>query len=194
VMPFLTEEIWHQLNPGCEEQTIGFLPLPVPEPAMVHLCAIQSMQQVQGVVSAVRTIRGKFNIHPGKTLEVTIHGSEKPFGTLIRQMEFLAKAHFAFTSLQLKPEFCAAAKVNDLDIFVNLADLVDKNAEVQRLTAKIEKITATLQAIEKKFANKEFVQGAPAHILEGAKKQRLANEQELSLLNESLNDLIGKKG
>ncbi len=187
IMPFVTEEIWQQLNPSRQGKTIGFEKLPEPNTDMIDTNSIKYMREVQGVVGAVRTIRGKFNIHPGTDLSVYMRDSHTRFGNLIPQMEALAKAKFYFESEQ--KGFCAPALINGSEIFVSLEGLVDKSAERDRLMKKIEKVSATINGIERRLSNQEFVKGAPAHILDGAKKQLESNQKELEMLQDSLKEL-----
>ena len=50
----------------------------------------------------------------------------------------------------------------------------------------VKKISPLPKGWEKRLSNKEFTNGAPVHILEGAKKQLLENQKELEMLQESL--------
>jgi valyl-tRNA synthetase len=184
VMPFITEEIWQQLNPEHYGKTIGFEKLPEAIPAMIDENSIHHMREVQAVVVAVRAIRGKFNIHPATELSVYLKDSQVRFGNLTIQMEALAKAKFYFASEQ--KGFCAPTLANGIELFVSLEGLVDRNVEKERLLKKIEKVKGTISGIEKRLGNKEFARGAPVHILEGAKKQLFENQKELEMLQDSL--------
>lgn len=184
IMPFITEEIWQQLNPKNQGKTIGFEQLPNSSAFMIDKKLIHYMREVQAVVAAVRTIRGKFNIHPATELTVYLKESKEHFGSLISQLEALSKAKFYFSSEQ--KGFCAPILVNGNELFVSLEGLVDRQAEKERLLNKINKVTATISSIEKRLSNNAFTTGAPAHILEGAKKQLAENQKELEMLQDSL--------
>ncbi|MES2613797.1 MAG: valine--tRNA ligase [Bdellovibrionota bacterium] len=182
VMPFVTEEIAQNIF-SLEGKTLGFAALPTPQPQMVIESSIQSMREVQNVVGTVRTIRGQFNIHPATDLHVYTKNSGEHFGNLSPQMEFLAKAKFHFSTD--KNGFCAPAIVNGIELFVSLEGLVDKNAEVERLKQKMDKLTQVIAATKNKLAQSSFVDGAPTHIVEGAKKQLQQNETEFKLLEDA---------
>ena len=49
--------------------------------------------------------------------------------------------------------------------------LIDKEAETKRLTKELEKLDKVIAAGTAKINNPAFASKAPAHILEGAKKQ-----------------------
>ena len=183
VIPFITEEISQNLF-SSHEGTIGFSKLPTPNTSYINETYIQNMREIQNVVSSVRTIRGQFNIHPGTDLQVYLTDTGKRFGNLTPQLEFLAKAKFSFST---EPKgFCAPSIVQDLKIFVSLEGLVDKLSETKRLTQKLEKLTQTISVLNAKLGQDTFVNGAPQHIVEGARKQLQQNESEFELLKESL--------
>lgn len=183
VIPFVTEEIWQHIFSCDQSATIGFAALPSMRKELRDESVILKMRDVQNVVSQVRTIRGKFNVHPGQELVVFSKGCKDHFGDLFAQMETLSKAKFLSKE---KEGFCAAALVNGLEIFVSLKGLVDPNAERERLNKKIEKITSAIAGIEKRLSNQEFVQSAPPHIVQGAQQQLADNTKELDLLKEML--------
>lgn len=137
VIPFVTEEIWQQLNTNRNEKTIGFEKLPEPTSSLIDESSIRNMKEVQAVVVAVRAIRGKFNIHPATELTVYMRESPERFGNLTKQMEALAKAKFHFSTEQ--QGFCAPTLANNTEIFVSLEGLVNKQAERDRLLKKLKK-------------------------------------------------------
>lgn len=183
VMPFITEDIWLKLSPSRKGQTLGRQPLPLPDASRIDESAIAAMQEVQAVVSAARTIRGQFNIHPTTELNVFLNGKADRFGALVPQMEFLAKAKFHFSAT--KPKFSSTTLVNGIEISVDLDGLVDPSVEKDRLKKKIDKLEQAIASTEKRLANKEFVKGAPEHIIAGAKKQLDDNQKELAVLKQS---------
>jgi valyl-tRNA synthetase len=184
IMPFITEEIWLQINPNRSGKSIGFEKLPEPNSKMIDKNALQHMREIQAVVLAVRAIRGKFNIHPGAQLSVYVSAPQSHFGTFVSQMEALAKSTFYFNTTAVG--FCAPTLANKIEVFVSLEGFVDKETERYRLLKKIEKINSTIHALEKKLNTSSFVKGAPAHILQGAQNQLLNNQNEIKMLQKSL--------
>lgn len=187
LMPYVTEEIWQHAFVGTSAgapRTIGHQPLSKPNAESVDESAIRYMREVQTVVSAVRQVRGQYSIHPGQELSVVVKTDAARFGNLIPMMEFLAKAKFIFGGD--RPKFAAVSVANGIDVFVDLAGLVDVAAERTRVQKRMEKVEQAIAGTEKRLSNTEFVGSAPAHIVEGARKQLEANQKELALLRESL--------
>jgi len=187
IMPYLTDEIWHILDESRVNNTIGFCALPEPRAELVDKKALAHMREIQSVVGAVRTIRGQFQIHPGQELKVSTKESSLRFGNLVPQLEFLTKAKFFFE--QEKLGLCAPSLINNYEIYVSLEGLIDRNVEKERLSKKMAKIQSTMEGIEKRLGNADFVAGAPKHILEGAQKQYDDCKRELAFLKVSFDAL-----
>src|SRR5207244_11290971 len=77
-----------------------------------------------------------------------------------------------------RPPTSAHAVVGSDDLYIPLAGLVDLAAERVRLDKEIRKVTETVGFIEGKLARPEFVERAPADIVE-KERQRLAEQREL---------------
>lgn len=187
VIPFVTEKVWQSIyhSPKAKKaQTIGQKKLPKSRSILVDEHSIDSMHHIQNMVSAVRAIRGQFNIHPGLELTVFTSASAKKTGKFQQSLETLSKSKFNFETE--KKGFCATNIVDGTEVHVSLEGLVDIEAEKVRLVKKIEKLEAIVQGLEKKLSNEQFVKGAPAHILEGARKQHRENHDELMQLRASL--------
>ncbi len=196
VMPFLTEKIWqsvyHSPSQNSKIKTVKFVTLghkrlPVTRALLVNEKSIEAMHHIQNIVSAVRAIRGQFNIHPAQELQVYTHGDSSKNGKLVESLETLSKAKFYFE--KEKVGFCATSVVDNVQIFVSLEGLVDKAEEQIRLNKKIEKLQSILLGLEKKLSNEKFVSGAPQTILEGARKQQRENLDELHQLQGALKEL-----
>lgn len=191
VMPFVTEKIWQSMyvtdNKKTKSQTIGHKKLPKVRNVLIDEHSIVVMHHIQHMVGAVRTIRGQFNIHPAQ--ELTVYTSEhgKKFERFQKNLEILSKSNFHFQAE--KQGFCATCIVDGAYVHVSLEGLVDKQAEKERLTNKIAKLLPIIAGLDKKLSNEQFINGAPAHIVEGARKQHQENSKELTELQNSLNTL-----
>ena len=66
---------------------------------------------------------------------------------------------------------------------------VDLDAERQRLNKEIESIQGIIRGIESKLNNKSFVDKAPPHVVEGARKQLQDNVSKLGETQDALKSL-----
>ena len=58
------------------------------------------------------------------------------------------------------------AVIDGAEIAVKLDDLVDRDAEIERLTKEKARLESEVQRVEKKLANKGFVDKAPQKLVE----------------------------
>ncbi|MFA5983078.1 MAG: valine--tRNA ligase [Methylococcaceae bacterium] len=189
IMPFITEEIWQRVAPlaGVTGATIMLQAYPVANASQVNLAAIAEMDWVMSFILGVRRIRGEMNIAPGKPLPILLEnasdGDKHKFlsnqAYLLKlgrldSVEWLAAGDSA-------PE-SAIALVGEMKILIPIAGLIDKEAELARLSKEIQKIQNDLPRIEGKLNNPSFVDKAPPEVI--------AKEQEkLSVLQSSLKNL-----
>ena len=111
--------------------------------------------------------------------------TERPGLLLFKsQMEFLAKANIVFGSPGA--ELVAVGLADGEPVYVNIEGVVEPKEESDRLRKKLEKVAQTLQGIEKKLQNQDFVKGAPPNIIQGARKQQSDLELERQILEKSL--------
>jgi valyl-tRNA synthetase len=69
--------------------------------------------------------------------------------------------------------------VGEMQILIPLAGLIDKDAEIARLTKEIEKLQKNLSGVESRLNNPAFVEKAKPEVLETARKQ--AEEQRAAM-------------
>ena len=77
--------------------------------------------------------------------------------------------------------------VRETEIYVPLADLIDKNKEIEKIQKEIEKISKELERVNNKLNNKAFMEKAPENIRKkgGGIKKELTDK--LEKLNNNLN-------
>jgi valyl-tRNA synthetase len=183
-MPFITEEIWQKVRPlaGIEGETIMLQPYPEYDEAQVNSQALQDIEWVKGVVVALRNIRGEMNIPPSKQLPVLLKNGDKlDRERLQSNSQFLCKLaqleSIRFLESSEKEALSATALVGDLEILVAMAGLIDKDAELARLDRESEKLEKDIARLKGKLSNANFVDRAPAEVVE-KEKERLAEAEQ----------------
>ncbi len=197
LMPFVTEEIWQRLAEGRSSQTIGRQLWPnakeltaryEPDPA-----SVAHMRAVQGVVGAVRAIRGQYSLHPGLRLRVVLpEASRDRFGEHVAAMEYLSGSQLHFEDAL--PQVVGAALTQGTEVFVDLEGHVDAASEVKSVKQRLQKIEQVLVGIQKKLSNEKFVSGAPESVVAGARAQESENLAEKKLLNRVLESMQSQGG
>jgi valyl-tRNA synthetase len=186
-MPFLTEEIWQQLPHAGE--SIMVAPYPRASRNKADPAAERDMAPVIGVVSAVRNIRSESRVPPSVEVAVTIKPTAAR-AALIRGVApligALGRCTVTVSTEATRPPHSAFAAVDSLEVFVDLAGVVDLAAERQRLAKEIKKAEDEIAFLEGKLGRPEFVARAPAEVVE-RERGRLAEQRRLrAKLDESL--------
>ena len=190
MMPYLTEEIWQRVAPLAgtfkddaegNGDSIMVQPWPVVDEAKFDETATRDIEWLKGVIVAVRNIRAEMNIAPGKPLEVLLtKGADSDRQRLADNRRFLAKLAKleSITWLENPAEapLSATQLVGELEVLVPMADLIDKDAELARLSKEIDKQEKLIGGIEKKLGNDGFVAKAPAAVVE-KERAKLADFQ-----------------
>ncbi len=173
IMPFITEEIWQRVRPhldGHWPESIMLAPYPRPEAAARDPEARAEMAWVQAVIVAVRRIRATMNIPPSRPLPLLVQGGSDterawlaangPFITQLARLEGIT----ALADDATAPE-SATDVAGEMRLFIPLAGLIDKDAELARLDKEIGKLQKSLAQSEAKLANPKFTERAPAAVV-----------------------------
>ncbi|EFO87422.1 hypothetical protein CRE_18338 [Caenorhabditis remanei] len=180
IMPFLTEEIWQTLAPmiGIGGETIMLAPYPVPNPERINEQAEADMLGLQGLIGAVRNIRGEMGLGNARLLPVLLQNATDAEKAQIARIEPLFKALAKVESITFltdaeQPPLSSSSVVGHVSVFVPMKGLIDPKAELARLQKDLDKVQKQHDQIASKLANEGFVAKAPAAVVEG-KKVKLA--------------------
>jgi valyl-tRNA synthetase len=177
-MPFITEELWQRL-PGAGE-SIMLAAYPKPRRKASDPAAERAMTALVDLVTAIRTIRGEMRIGPGVTLAVTVKPAGD-HGTLFaehqRLIDGLARTQLTLDANATRPAGSALAVVGPSEAYVDLARGIDVAPARTRLEKDIRKATETIAFLEGKLGRPDFVEKAPAEVVE-RERSRLTTERE----------------
>ena len=198
-LPFMTEEIWQQIPASIrgDGETIMLQMFPTEVAANVDEAAEADVAWLKAIVTAARNIRGEMDISPAKPIPILFnHGNDEDKARLGQYHELL--------SFLIKPEqltwlnpgdevpVSATHLVGDMQVLVPMKGLIDTAAELQRLDKEIERKQKDQQRAEGKINNPNFVDKAPAEVVEKEKEKLRDLEaalQQLALQKEKLANL-----
>ena len=178
-MPFITDALWRRIarRVGTAGPTIMTQPYPIKQTELIDQGSIDSLQWVQSVVSAVRNIRGEMNIDPRRSLPALLRGGDSTdaehsvtFNRLIVELARLDSLDYVTEDSQI-PE-CATALIGSLTVLVPMGAVIDREAELERLSREIRKLNEDLARTHGKLSNQNFVDKAPVEIV-AKERQRL---------------------
>ena len=181
IMPFITEEIWHQLH----SSSIMTAPYPSAEDALMDEVVEAQMESVMDIIKNVRSLRSELNIPPSKEVDVYIKiDSDVLRGLVDEQMIYikrLSSAGNVITGSDLKrPELSAIMIFAGGEIYLPLAGIIDIDKEKGLLEKRLKNICDEISRIEKKLSNNSFVEKAPQDVVlkEKEKHKELMDQKE----------------
>ncbi|RLL28759.1 valine--tRNA ligase [Acinetobacter cumulans] len=176
LMPYLTEEIWQTLAPklNISGETIMLAQYPVAEQALINEQAEADMQWLQGLIGAVRNIRGEMGLGNARLLPVLLQNTTDAEKAQISRIEPLFKALAKVESITFladgeQPPLSSSSVVGHVSVFVPMKGLIDPKAELGRLQKDLDKVQKQHDQIATKLGNEGFVAKAPAAVVEGEK-------------------------
>ncbi len=189
VMPFITEAIWQQLAQFGSRRTMDaelgtdrwlmMSDWPRADASWVDASIERQFATFTRIVTALREIRANQNIPPKEEVGFSIQCTPQQRELLEPMTPFfkgLARAECTamgseLPALDIPP---AEATVEDMVVRVDLGRFIDIDAEIQRNQKLLENIVRQIAGKEAKLKNQNFVQRAPAEVVE---KERSALEQ-----------------
>jgi valyl-tRNA synthetase len=194
IMPFITEEIWQNLNkvaphrglsqvadaPRSPEWLIN-APWPVADMSWHNAETEARFAVFQQALAAIREIRSRQNIATKNPLSFAIKcdaataGLLAPMATYFQSMANATATGFG--SDVVIPATNAKTTLKSMEIYVDLAGLIDVSAEITKNEQLVTKLTGLIKAKEAKLSNESFVARAPANVVQ-AERDSLAQMQE----------------
>jgi valyl-tRNA synthetase len=206
-MPFLTEEIWHALYDGKPPaKSIALTEFPRANPAMIGTPATDQMLALQFLITGIRARRKILGVPEKQTTPVKIliwAGSHGGYETALRNAEIISKlaqvssfewVEFAHRDSSGKYSNLSWYSVGPTDVVVDYEKTIDIPAERDRLTKEIAKFEKGLAAAERQLGNEGFLAKAPAHVVEGLKKQEAETRLLLEKAHAALVSLPAESG
>ncbi|WP_049629295.1 valine--tRNA ligase [Cellvibrio sp. pealriver] len=193
LMPFITEEIWQKIKPlaGATGETIMQANYPIADESKIDQQALKDVEWLQSVILGVRNIRGEMNISPAKDLNVLFkNGSTDDQKRLHANQQFLKKLASLESVTWLNAgdaePMSATALVGKMEILVPMAGIIDKNAEIARLTKESNKLQQDIERTEAKLSNEAFVSKAPADVVANERNRVAENKIAVEKLREQI--------
>jgi valyl-tRNA synthetase len=193
-MPFVTEEIWqHTPHDG---DTICRAPYPVADDARANPSAEEQMTLVMDVIRSIRNVRGEMNVPPGREITALVHTAEQA-----QRDTLTAHAHYVRSLAKLgeldvaecheKPRAAAAAVAGSVETYIPLEGAINIDDEIARLGKEVGRVEKELERLTKNLANENFINRAPAEVVERDRTRktelegtREALQRNLALLTE----------
>ncbi|MDE5999226.1 MAG: class I tRNA ligase family protein, partial [Bacteroidaceae bacterium] len=190
-MPFITEELYQHIAERKDGESIMVDSLILDSPTEADARLIAQYEEAKQVISGVRAVRQSKNISPREplTLEVVVASDDDcnvtkcpALGSVIKKMASLADILY----VQAKSDGTSAFLLSTTEYAVQLGNLIDTEAEIQKMEAELKHLQGFLVGVKKKLGNERFVANAPAQVVELERKKQSDAETKIAALTESL--------
>lgn len=194
LMPFITDTIWQRVVPLSalkveEGASIMVQAFPEVDEAKQDDKVLADIEWVKKFIVGIRNIRGEMDISPNKPLNALLKNvSDEDARRLDAAKAFLDKLSKLETVTILKDgeeaPASATALVGEMEILIPMAGLIDKDAELARITKAMEKIEKDVSRTRGKLGNEKFVSNAPEAVIEKERAKLEEGEKALAKLKE----------
>ena len=193
LMPFITETIWERVAPLSaleikDGDSIMVQPFPTVDTGKQDEQVLADIEWVKRFIVGIRNIRGEMDIAPSKPLSVLLRNAseedERRLGISRTFIDRLARLE-GVTLLAEGEEAPASATalVGEMEILIPMAGLIDKDAELARISKAMEKIEKDAGRTKGKLSNEKFVSNAPEAVIEKERAKLADAESQLAKLS-----------
>ena len=201
-MPYITEEIWTYLPKGeaDADNPKGFLikeHWPVYSEDLCFPQEAEKLEMAMNIIKSIRNIRAEADAAPSKALRAVIlcgEGREnvvKAGERYIKKLANITEISFIASKADV-PEEVMSAVVPGAEIFIPLDDIMDYEAELDRLQKEKKKLEGEVKRVKGKLSNEGFVSKAPQKVVEEEKAKQVKYEEMLAKVCDRL-AIIEKK-
>ena len=186
-MPFITEELWTGLGVG--EKSLIVSDWPQHEAALVNADAAAEMNRVIELIGAVRSVRQEMNVPVAAKIPLVFVGGDAAARGRLEANRGLVERLARLSGISLAdaaPKGAVQIVHGDAVAALPVADFIDIAAEKTRLEKEQAKAVKEIAGIDRKLANKNFVERAPKEVVEEQHHRRAGYEAELEKLNAAL--------
>ena len=186
-VPFITEEIYMNLNP---DKSIMIQSWPIYNKKQMYRKEKKAFESIKNCIVALRNTRAEMNIPPSKKLKVyVLPTDEVMFKKLTPYLIKLANVSEiqVIASKDEVNEKSIALVSDSVEMFVPFGELVDVEKEKERLGKEIDGAKAEIAKSTSMLANENFVKKAPEKLVSAEREKLEKAKDKLEKLIEKLN-------
>ena len=186
-MPFITEELWHGLEPskqGCAVRSIMNATLaPI---GNVDTAILAEVEDLKAIIAGVRNARAAKNIPPKERLTLI---SPVALNALVDK---LANVEVCLTTNdERQTTNCSKFIVGTTEFAIPMDAFINVEEELKKLEADLQHQQGFLRGVMAKLSNERFVQNAKPEIVALEQKKRSDAEARIAALEEAIRALKG---
>ena len=186
-MPFITEELWHELKERKEKECI--IVAAWPKAIAFNDSILKDASLAFEVVTQVRNTRKAKGISPKETIKLIGNFESKAqidsFSPVIKKLSNLSELGFTNDKITNATNFL----VGTLEFYIPMEGKIDAAKERESILKEIEYQKGFIEVLDKKLLNEKFTTSAKPEIVALERKKKSDAEAKIKSLEESLKNL-----
>ncbi len=182
-MPFVTEEIWQVVAERAQGESICVSQMPKADE--VNESELARFELAKEIISSVRSVRNQKNLPQKEVLTLQVIVDENypsEYEAVIKKMANLS----SIDSVEEKDPSAVGFIIKTTQYFVPMSGKIDVEAEIQKLTEKLEYFEGFLATVMKKLSNERFVSSAPEKVVAIERAKQSDAEAKIAAIKEQL--------
>ncbi|KMK66655.1 valine--tRNA ligase [Puniceibacterium sp. IMCC21224] len=188
IMPFITEELWGTLAPRTKLLIHADWPSYAPV-ELVDTVADREMTWVISLIDGVRSARAQMHVPAGLKVPMLVTDLDAAGQAAWERNEALIKRLARIESLdsvEAFPKGCVIIPVEGGVFGLPLAGIIDVEAEKSRLEKSLGKLAKEIGGLKGRLNNPKFAASAPDEVVQEARDNLAAREEEAAALSAAL--------
>ncbi len=189
-MPFVTEEIWHGMG---HEESILLSGYPEVREELIDNEAIVEADFIMELIKGVRNLRFELNIPLNAEVKLAYVEGGGASESIVKREEYLVKRLAKVSSIEGsngRPASSIPLVIKDVELFMLLDGAVDLKEEERRLKKGRDKALKELDMIERKLANKGFLEKAPKDVVAKERKKAAELSEKIGRFKDQIERII----
>ncbi len=185
-MPFLTEEIFHNLPDINAINPLTTSSWPKLESYKQN--TVDDFEITKEIISQIRNYRKEKNISFKTSLDLYYLPNKSSLGN-IEIIKKIASIDILKESTKNDFEMVNSFLIKNFEFFIPLEEGFDKGAEIEKLKKELDYNDSFLKSVQNKLKNENFINNAPSTIVNKEKQKIIDTEQKIKSLKKSISDL-----
>jgi valyl-tRNA synthetase len=185
-MPFLTEEIFHNLPDINAINPLTTSSWPKLESYKQN--TVDDFEITKEIISQIRNYRKEKNISFKTPLDLYYLPNKSTLGN-IEIIKKIASIDILKESTKNDFEMVNSFLIKNFEFFIPLEEGFDKGAEIEKLKKELDYNDSFLKSVQNKLKNENFINNAPNNIVNKEKQKIIDTEQKIKSLKKSISDL-----
>ncbi len=185
-MPFITEEIWQQIEDRSRDEALIVSSYPSEKP--INEKILKDFEIASEVISGIRTIRKEKNISFKETINLSVINNinaTTSFDSVIKKMGNIDKLDY----ISEKIEGALTFRVKSNEYFIPITGAINVEDEIAKLSEELKYTQGFLKSVQGKLKNERFVNNAPVKVIEIERQKEADALAKIETLQRSLEGL-----